>query len=82
MAKDGRKLELYEILAAKRAKGKIPLGLDATAKQTNPPEQEMPDVTDAPGVIIDDALGGAYRGSPEPERAEEEETAETGRDLI
>lgn len=40
MAKEGKKLELYEILAAKRAKGKVPLGLDA--RQTPPPEEEVP----------------------------------------
>lgn len=56
MAKDGRKLELYEILAAKRAKGKAPLGIDAkSAKQANAPEAE-PEITDAPGLIIDDAV--------------------------
>ncbi len=54
MAKEGRKLELYEILAAKRAKGKPPIGVESKpARQANMPE---PDVTDAPGVIIDDAV--------------------------
>lgn len=57
MAKDGKKLELFEILAAKRAKGKIPLGLEAkSAKQANVPDPE-PDTFDAPGMIIDDAVG-------------------------
>lgn len=72
MAKDGKKLELFEILAAKRAKGKIPLGMDAkSAKQANMPESE-PDVTDAPGVIIDDAVsaevgyGQAEKEAPAP----------------
>jgi hypothetical protein len=56
MAKDGRKLELYEILAAKRAKGKIPLGAETkSAKQANAPDPE-PEITDAPGLIIDDAV--------------------------
>ncbi len=56
MAKDGRKLELYEILAAKRAKGKAPLGIDAKpAKQANSIDPE-PEITDAPGIIIDDAV--------------------------
>lgn len=56
MAKDGKKLELYEILAAKRAKGKIPLGVETKpAKQANTPD---PEVTDAPGLIIDDAVNG------------------------
>ncbi len=56
MAKDGRKLELYEILAAKRAKGKVPLGIEVkNARQANMPEPE-PEITDAPGLIIDDAI--------------------------
>ncbi|MCD8351908.1 MAG: hypothetical protein LUC93_14970 [Planctomycetaceae bacterium] len=74
MAKDGRKLELYEILAAKRAKGKAPLGIDAKpAKQANSIDPE-PEITDAPGVIIDDAvlpeieLGKPETGAPKPER--------------
>ncbi len=62
MAKDGRKLELYEILAAKRAKGKVPLGLDATAKQTNTPAPEQ-ETIDPPGIIIDDSLGEEYRSA-------------------
>ncbi len=54
MAKEGRKLELYEILAAKRAKGKPPIGVETKpARQANMPE---PEVTDAPGLIIDDAV--------------------------
>lgn len=54
MAKDGKKLELYEILAAKRAKGKMPIGVETkAAKQANIPEPAG-DVTDAPGLIIDD----------------------------
>ena len=56
MAKEGRKLELYEILAAKRAKGKVPLGLDAPVKQANTPEPQPEEPTDAPGLIIDDAV--------------------------
>ncbi len=39
MAKEGKKLELYEILAAKRAKGKLALGVEA--KKTTP-EPEPP----------------------------------------
>lgn len=59
MAKDGRKLELYEILAAKRAKGKVPLGIEVkNARQANMPEPE-PEITDAPGLIIDDAIDGS-----------------------
>ncbi len=68
MAKDGRKLELYEILAAKRAKGKVPLGIEVkNARQANMPEPE-PEITDAPGLIIDDAIdASAYvRTEDEP----------------
>ncbi len=70
MAKDGRKLELYEILAAKRAKGKTPLGLDPEAKTAGQageadraPEktpERADEATDAPGVIIDDSLGEEF----------------------
>lgn len=72
MAKEGRKLELYEILAAKRDKGKMPLGLDQkTARQANTPEPEPEtEITDRPGVIIDDAVsrevGFAPIQEPEP----------------
>ncbi|MCC8167646.1 MAG: hypothetical protein LIQ31_16285 [Planctomycetes bacterium] len=72
MAKDGRKLELYEILAAKRAKGKMPLGIEVkNARQANMPEPD-PEITDAPGLIIDDALDGSAftRAEEEPEAAE------------
>ncbi len=70
MAKEGRKLELYEILAAKRAKGKPPIGVEAKpARQANMPE---PEVTDAPGLIVDDAVSAhvnlkARAGSAETE---------------
>lgn len=65
MAKDGKKLELYEILAAKRAKGKTPLGnpLGSEIKSAKPektPESD-PDVIDAPGLIIDDAISEDIR---------------------
>lgn len=63
MAKDGKKLELYEILAAKRAKGKVPLGIDPkAAKQANVPEPP-PELTDAPGMIVDDAISAEARNS-------------------
>lgn len=65
MAREGKKLELYEILAAKRAKGKTPLGAplgaeSKSAKQPNAPDTE-PDITDAPGLIIDDAIADDVR---------------------
>lgn len=70
MAKDGRKLELYEILAAKRAKGKMPLGIESKpAKQANSPDPEPEEVTDAPGMIIDDAVGPEI-GFVRPEKPE------------
>ena len=64
MAKD-KKLELFEVLAAKRAKGKNPLGMDVKpAKQANVPDPE-PEVTDAPGLIIDDAVSAEVGYRPE-----------------
>ena len=67
MAKEGKKLELFEILAANRAKGKAPLGLDAkNVKQANTPDPE-PEVVDRPGLIIDDAIGAELRAPPAPE---------------
>lgn len=68
MAKEGRKLELYEILAAKRAKGKVPLGLDVPVKQANTPDPQPEALTDAPGLIIDDAVGPLIAPSEKPER--------------
>lgn len=64
MAKEGKKLELYEILAAKRAKGKIPPTFEAKPlRQANsPPEEaERPDkdttlTSGGKAVIIDDAV--------------------------
>lgn len=71
MAKEGKKLELYEILAAKRAKGKAPLGLDTkTAKQANTPEP--PEITDRPGMIVDDAVSGDFQQVEAPETTREE----------
>ncbi len=76
MAKDGKKLELFEILAAKRATGKVPLGLDAKpAKQANAPDADVPpDVMDAPGVIIDDAVSAEVGFQPPPMKERERET--------
>lgn len=56
MAKEGKKLELYEILAAKRAKGKVPFGPDAPTKQANAAGPAPEVITDGPGLIIDDAV--------------------------
>lgn len=64
MAKEGRKLELYEILAAKRAKGKQPLGLDSKLlKPANGRDEEAPGTkTTGPEreVIVDDSLGSEF----------------------
>lgn len=48
MAKEGKKLELYEILAAKRAKGKTPLFIEARQQQEAQPEPEPPAPIPAP----------------------------------
>ncbi len=61
MAREGKKLELYEILAAKRAKGKMPPGFEGKpVKQANvlESEQETPEseTVHSPGLIIDDAV--------------------------
>lgn len=83
MAREGKKLELYEILAAKRAKGKPPLGtaigVDAkSAKQANAPEVD-PAVTDAPGLIIDDAISDDARAQLQqhPEDIRQDKIAST-----
>lgn len=58
MAREGKKLELYEILAAKRAKGKSPLALDAkSAQQANslPAEPDVPPPGQG-GMIVDDSI--------------------------
>lgn len=75
MAREGKKLELYEILAAKRAKGKTPLGLETgSVKQANSLEPDPPPPPPVareerkpsqPEVIVDDAIApeiaDAYR---------------------
>ena len=79
MAKDGRKLELYEILAAKRAKGKVPLGLDAMPKQANAPAPEQ-ETADPPGIIVDDAVSEQYKAARQAEqKIHENADAETSR---
>lgn len=67
MAREGKKLELYEILAAKKAKGKAPMGFDPkTIRHTAVPETQSPDSRAfeqnraAPGIIIDDAVSAEY----------------------
>lgn len=47
MAKDGKKLELYEILAAKRAKGKMP----QLFEQKQPQEQQEPELPELPSNL-------------------------------
>ncbi len=79
MARDGKKLELYEILAAKRAKGKQLPGFEPKeAKQANSQEPETSGqgraTPPAPNIIIDDAVSSEYlagRGMPIPEEREE-----------
>lgn len=71
MAKEGKKLELYEILAAKRAKGKAPLAIEPKSHQPEetepPPPPPVPDrrpsarseeTGEEPErmIIVDDAL--------------------------
>lgn len=68
MAREGKKLELYEILAAKRAKGKIPTGFEgkparqANALDAQPPEPggDPAESSKIPGIIIDDSLATDY----------------------
>lgn len=80
MAKEGKKLELYEILAAKRAKGKAPLALDAKpARQANQPAEDEtqnipePSAPSRPTVIVDDAVADAYPAYREQPQAEEKQ---------
>ncbi|GEM_PF-2089109 len=47
MAKEGKKLELYEILAAKRAKGKMP----QLFEQKQPQEQQEPELPELPSTL-------------------------------
>ncbi len=47
MAKDGKKLELYEILAAKRAKGKLP----QLVEQKQPQDQQEPELRELPTTL-------------------------------
>ena len=71
MAREGKKLELYEILAAKRAKGKQLFELKE-AKQANSSKEvdagrQKSDSPTPPSVIIDDSIGSEYladRGMP------------------
>ncbi len=68
MAREGKKLELYEILAAKRAKGKQLPGFEPKAgKQANSPEPEAESqergASVDKGIIIDDAINPEYLAS-------------------
>lgn len=59
MAKEGKKLELYEILAAKRAKGKQPLEFTPQAKEEEKPQPEVQPYkldTDGRKIIIDPSV--------------------------
>lgn len=78
MAREGKKLELYEILAAKQAKGKTPLGIgNNNVRQANSIEPE-PDGNKqvapegaGPGIIIDDAVSAEISlPRPAPESGE------------
>lgn len=84
MAREGKKLELYEILAAKKAKGKVSLGVDAKpARQANSEPEETfaaagipEEIMDGPGLIVDDAIAAeAPRIYAHPQTA-----AQSGRD--
>lgn len=74
MAKEGKKLELYEILAAKRAKGKILTGFESKpARQVNSPDGREPEQgsepresAKIPGIIIDDSLETEYSSTSRP----------------
>lgn len=79
MAREGKKLELYEILAAKRAKGKIPPGFDSKGirpanslddEYPDPPPVKADEIRQA-GMIIDDAVSAdVERMSQQPAREE------------
>ncbi len=78
MAKDGKKLELYEILAAKRAKGKLPVGIEAKkdVRQANSLPEEYREQEEVAGkppgtIIVDDAVANEYMAAaaPQPDTA-------------
>lgn len=77
MAREGKKLELYEVLAAKRAKGKMPSALETKQyRQANMPEEPDPQASGTLGVIIDDAV--AHMANPQAQaqvQAQEPEPA-------
>ena len=63
MAKDGKKLELYEVLAAKRAKGRHPLALETKPSRppaSAPPARPATTIPIRPPVIVDEAVQAAY----------------------
>jgi len=69
MAREGKKLELYEVLAAKRAQGKTLPGFDARdATQANTPDPgaDSAPSPEHPGVIVDDAVREQYQTTIAP----------------
>ena len=78
MARDGKKLELYEVLAAKKAKGKTPLGFENNKiRQANSIDPEPDGIAQVapeggnPGIIIDDAVSAEVSlPRPVPEMGE------------
>lgn len=65
MAKEGKKLELYEILAAKRAKGKSPLQMDPRAGP--PAEDDEPSAPAFPSTVQPSLPpSGGSSGMPPP----------------
>lgn len=73
MAKDGKKLELYEILAAKRAKGKLPVGFESKeTRQANSIPGERGGQEEVAGkppgtIIVDDAVAHEYMAAAAPQ---------------
>ncbi|MDR0361700.1 MAG: hypothetical protein LBJ46_03290 [Planctomycetota bacterium] len=79
MAKEGKKLELYEILAAKRAKGKLSMPVDKTGPMYEadrglasppPPRDRRHSTAEERLVIVDDAVKPAPASDRSPPRTE------------
>lgn len=73
MAKEGKKVELYEILAAKRAKGKLAMPVDKTGPMyeaeralipSPPVRDDSPRADSERPVIVDDALDAGPAAGP------------------
>ncbi|MDR1612219.1 MAG: hypothetical protein LBT97_05475 [Planctomycetota bacterium] len=71
MAKDGKKVELYEILAAKRAKGKLAMPVDKTGPMYEaeraltplvPGRTDIPRAAGARTIVIDEAVDAGPAG--------------------